>query len=80
MERSTEVKGLKVWEKGEHKRIYINDLKVVGIENYTNNPKGFKGVKMYYDVNSDKFVMQGVTSSREETMRELIKGIRAEAR
>ena len=72
-------KGLKVWEKGEMKRIYINDLSVVGLEKYTDNPKGFRKVSMYYDVATNHFFSSGVTGSRKNTITELINGIRMDA-
>lgn len=72
-------KGLKIWKKDDKKRIYINDLSVVGIEKYTCNPKGFKRVSMYYDVVADEFITSGVTSSGKSIVKELIAGIREEA-
>lgn len=75
-----EKKGLKVWEKGDKKRVYIDDLNLVGIERYTPNPKSFRKVSMYYDVIEDKFVVSGSTSSRKSTIEELINGIREDAK
>ncbi|WP_302626822.1 hypothetical protein [uncultured Eubacterium sp.] len=72
-------KGLKVWAKGNYERIYINDLIVVGINRVTSNPKGYRRQSMYYDCVDDKFVFQGATSGRMETMRKLCELIRNDA-
>lgn len=72
-------KGLKVWAKGNYERIYINDLTVVGINHVTSNPKGYRKQSMYYDCVNDKFVFQGATNGRIETMRKLCDFIRNEA-
>ena len=74
-----ESKGLKVWKKNDKERIYINDLsRVADIDAYTCNPKSFRKVSAYYDVKNDKFVYS-VSSSREETMKQSILGIREAA-
>lgn len=72
-------KGLKVWEGGSNKRIYINDFSVVGIERFTPNPKSFKKATMYYDLSNGRFYPSNVQRSNESTMDELIAAIRAEA-
>lgn len=71
-------KGLKVWTKGENKRIYINDLNVVGIEKVSNNPKGYRKVTLVYDIVKDSFSWSGSTNSMDATIEELIALIRNE--
>lgn len=71
-------KGLKVWTKGENKRIYINDLNVVGIEKVSNNPKGYRKVTLVYDIVKDSFSWSGSTNSMDATIEELISLIRNE--
>lgn len=71
-------KGLKVWAKGENKRIYINDLNVVGIEKVSNNPKGYRKVTLVYDIVKDSFSWSGSTNSMDATIEELISLIRNE--
>ena len=71
-------KGLKVWTKGENKRIYINDLNVVGIEKVSNNPKGYRKVSLVYDIVKDSFSWSGSTNSMDATIEELIALIRSE--
>ena len=71
-------KGLKVWTKGENKRIYINDLIVVGIEKVSNNPKGYRKVSLVYDITKDSFSWSGSTNSMDATIEELIALIRSE--
>jgi len=72
-------KGLKVWEKNGNKRIYINDLNVIGIEKVSNNPKGYRKVSMAYDILADSFSWNGSTSSMDATIKELAMLIRTEA-
>ena len=71
--------GLKKWEKGDKRRIYINDLSVVKSDKYTPNPKSLRKVTMYYDINADKFFYSGVTSSNEDVVNNIINGIREDA-
>lgn len=71
-------KGLKIWTKGENKRIYINDLNVIGIEKVSNNPKGYRKVTMVYDIVADKFSWNGSTNSMDATIEQLIALIRSE--
>ena len=72
--------GCKTWEKGDKKRVYINDLKVIsdklGYE--LNNPKIFNKTKIYYDVVEDSFSFD-CQNSVEKYVREVIKMIRAAA-
>ena len=70
-------KGLKVWEKGEYKRIYI-DVCEFGIEKFTINPKSFKGISIYYNCKDDKFYFS-VSNSRKSTISEYIDYLRNEA-
>lgn len=72
-------KGLKVWEKGNNERIYINDLEIVGISEVTINPKAYRKVSCYYDCKTDEFVFSGLTSSRKETANKLVELIRNNA-
>jgi len=72
-------KGFKIWEKGGMKRIYINDLAVLGIEEITSNPKSLRDVTFYYDCISDEFRFS-TTSSKEKVMRELVNKIREDAK
>lgn len=72
--------GCKTWEKGEKKRVYINDLGAVAAKlgyKMTNN-KIFKRTDIYYDVKADKFCFN-CTSSVESSVREVIKLIREAA-
>lgn len=71
--------GLRVWEKGNHRRIYINDLKVVGLlEVEKHNPKAFRRESMYYDCIKEKFVYN-VSRSAVSTMEDLIAYIEKKA-
>ena len=71
--------GLKVWEKGETRRIYINDLSEVanklGYEMV--NPKLFKKTSIYYDCVTEKFSFD-CQSSVKESVREVIALLRKE--
>ena len=70
--------GCKVWEKGEMRRIYINDVAVLcekfGI--LTNAKRINKTVKMHYDCVTDTFSYSS-NNSYKETVEELISAIRA---
>ena len=70
--------GCKVWEKGEMRRIYINDVAVLcekfGI--LTNAKRINKTVKMHYDCVTDTFSYSS-SNSYKETVKELISAIRA---
>lgn len=70
--------GYKIWEKGEMKRVYINDIATL-CEKYgilTNAKRINKTVKMYYDCKTDTF-NYSATNSYESTIKELIASIRA---
>ena len=77
--------GLKVWEKKDSegnttvKRIYINDLKVVGLEKHTNNPKAFK-FTMYYDCLNDVFNSNVAGRSDVDMFQTICKSLREEAK
>ena len=83
MKKSVEEKlisfGLKVWEKGEMRRIYIDDLGEIanklGYEMH--NPKLFKKTSIYYDCVSEKFSFN-CQSSVKECVREVIALLRKE--
>lgn len=76
--------GLKVWEKKDadgnttQKRIYINDLKVVGIEKLSNNAKRYK-FTLYYDCLTNNFFSNAAGRSDEEMLRDLINLMQEEA-
>ena len=69
--------GCKVWEKGEMRRVYINDIAALcekfGI--LTNAKRINKTVKMHYDCVTDTFSYSS-SSSYESTVNELIEAIR----
>jgi len=71
--------GLKVWEKGEHKRVYINDLMLVGLEEVCkSNTKRIAKNTMYYNIVQDTFCYD-VSSSVEQHMIALENKIREDA-
>ena len=76
--------GYKKWEKKDsegrvaHCRIYINSLMPLAEEIGSLNPKAFRSCQMYYDVLKDSFVYS-VSSSRKDTVMDIIRHLRAEA-
>lgn len=71
-------KGYKIWENYGYKRIYLNNF-IELAESYgidLVNPKGYRGVSMYYDLTDDKFYTKGSTSSREATIDSVVSAIR----
>ena len=74
--------GLKVWEKGSHKRIYINDLISLGFAkdfNKSTQKSLSRGITLYYECNEDAFYYTA-SSSRKEHVKELIAKIRNSAK
>ena len=74
--------GLKVWEKGSHKRIYINDLISLGFAkdfNKSTQKTLSRGITLYYECNEDAFYYTA-SSSRKEHVKELIAKIRNSAK
>lgn len=77
-------RGYKKWEKKNnegditHCRIYINSLMPLVEEIGGLNPKAFRSCQMYYDVLKDSFVYS-VSSSRKDTVVDIIRHLRAEA-
>ncbi len=66
--------GFKVWEKGNNKRIYINNLTKFVAENVA---KMLKNVTVYYNVVDKKIYWQNSTSSRQHMIDELCTAIKA---
>lgn len=71
-------KGYKVWEKGTHKRIYINNIvelaEKFGIELI--NPSGYRKVSVYYDCKNDTFYYN-CSNGRKATVNTILSAIRA---
>lgn len=70
--------GLKVWEKGDKRRIYINNLEDVGLAEVESNPKQFRKYSMWFNCETGNF-NYNVSRSVESVMEAVIELIKERA-